>query len=222
MPRRRDVRSGGALLRRLRLIPNRGHYVDGYNVYQYVGSRPLEFTDPSGLRIVKCRNTQLAADDLPGGFRFIWAPDSYGPDPCWQLGTEWVQCMPTPDEGTAIVYCLGDSVCQQELTQLLNLIYQGWYSFFVGDQVILFGRYDTCTTWVIKYMKIKIGKIGACKKLRVCQKDWTYTGGFWFWDHHSTVEICFPSGDCILLDQGWWGGRDHIYIGDPPGDYVAQ
>ena len=56
-------------------------YVDGANLYQFVGGNPLRFADPFGLQETRLGPTTAPTNPTfpPAGFGEVWGPNSTAP-----------------------------------------------------------------------------------------------------------------------------------------------
>ncbi len=199
-------------------------YVDCMNLFQYAMSKPQRFLDPSGLRVVRC--CQFNHDGDIGHDKYVWVPDTFTGDPCsilaGAIGDKGTvkECRRPPDVTIAVRMCAGDPTCEKELVQLLDLIPNVWvWGFFThnpfckNDGFIACGSRETCKWWQVEFMNVKQNTLpgGAFKCISAQPEDFDYHGSWPGWGYHATIKVCFPSGKCIYLDQGWLGGEDHFF-----------
>jgi len=194
-------------------------YWGGPNLYEYVRGNPTIALDPTGLRLVKCCR-RVRGGDISFGSRktckFVRVPDAFKASPCSKPDRE--ESL-TTDEDTAVLYCLGDPSCESELRDILDNANKPRLSNYPGG----IGR-ETCNRWAISFRSDQLD-CGPGKKCSAGgpEIEFDYNGNFPLWNHHMGNKVCFPSGACIYLDNGWLGGDDHIFFpGQVPPEYTLK
>ena len=212
----------------------RDGYVDGYNLYQYVQSNPIGATDPSGLVICKCATTNWSATGYGGG---AWTGrPSYSSVPnaaaCNAKGGSASSIGAGSASGSTtscttnlgnmnplLNLCAGDpnpKACEEELINYLNGVkeaddralgtWEGWW------EERGYGPYGgRCHLWSGELGDHFHGLPAGYLPISMANEIITLDGSDQWEDHNINVIQNSNTGQCIVIDDGFWGGLGQAY-----------
>lgn len=184
------------------------------NLYRYVKNSPTNFTDPTGLEIVKGKT-------CGGNVVFAYVVDNANK---FGKGVEVKEIAMTANEKKLISLANGDKNVELQIVGILNALQSapGDYGFFAATEGYYnFGKYagktkgkGWCQSWVDVVLPKMPNNNGT--GMRIVKVEWQYHGPILIYSGHAAIRLEFGSNKKVTgvayVDNGWQGGNDFIFF----------